>query len=80
MLHAGIGETHLNNLLSTLNPPQICHKSLKVCEVEIGSVMQSVANRSVEAALIKEKELAEKDLNVDRPAGIEVSSDAAWQK
>ena len=30
ILHTGIGETHLNNLLSTLNLPQITHRSLKV--------------------------------------------------
>ena len=29
MLHAGIGETHLNNLLCAMNIPRISHKSLK---------------------------------------------------
>lgn len=30
MLHAGIGEMHLNNLLCTLNLPQISHKVSKL--------------------------------------------------
>ena len=80
MIHAGAGVTHLNNFLSTLNLPQICHKSLKVREVEIGPVVQSFANKSVDAALIKEQELTQKELNIEGSVGIEVSSDAAWQK
>ena len=35
MLHAGIGERHLNNFLATLNLPQTSHMSLKKREVEI---------------------------------------------
>ena len=80
MIYAGIGVTHLNNFLSTLNLPQICHKSLKVREVEIGSVMQSFANKSIDAALVREQEITQKELNTEGPVGIEVSSDAAWQK
>ena len=80
MLHASIGETHLNNLLCTLNLPQISHKSLKVREVQIGSVMQDFANKSVDAALRKEQELTRTELNATGTVGIEVSSDAAWQK
>ena len=45
ILHAGIGDTHLNNLLSVSNLPQTSHKILKARETEIGSVMQTFANR-----------------------------------
>ena len=61
MLHAGIGEMYLNNLLCTLNLPQISHKSLKVREVKIGCVMQDFANKSVDAALRKEQELTQSE-------------------
>ena len=42
--------------------------------------MQSFADKSADAALVKEQELTQKELNIDQPLGIEVSSDAAWQK
>ena len=39
--------------------------------------MQSFANKSVDAALVKEQELTQKEVNIEVPVGIEVSSDAA---
>ena len=81
MLHAGIGEAHLNNLLSTFSLPQISPRIIKIREEEIGSVMQSFANTSVNHALIKEQELTSSQVSVDENIpGIEISSDAAWQK
>ena len=80
IIHAGMGESDLNNLLSTLNLPTISHKSLKKREIEIGSVMQKYANTSADAALIKEQELTQKDLKITESVGIEISSDVAWQK
>ena len=81
MLHAGIGETHLNNLLSTVNLPQISPRILKVREEEIGSAMQTFAKASVDSALMKEQELTNNAIHTgDRIPGIEISSDAAWQK
>ena len=81
MIHAGIGQSHLNNLLSTLNIPQISHTSLKDREEEIGAVIETFANNSVDAALMQEQELAAKEMHIeDRVPGIEISSDAAWQK
>ena len=55
MIHAGMGESDLNNLFSTLNLPTISHRSLKKREIEIGSVMQTHANASVDAALLRDK-------------------------
>ena len=60
MLHAGIGEAGLNNLLSTMNMSQITQRILKVREVEIGSVIETFANKSVNAALLKEQALTKK--------------------
>ena len=80
MLHADIGETHLNNLLSTLNLPRISHRTLKVREEKIGTVIQNFANKSVDAALKKEQELTGREKQFAETVGIEVSSDATWQK
>ena len=79
MLHAGIDKAGLNNLLSTMNMSQISHRILKVREIEIGSVIGTFANKSVNTVLLKEQVLTKKDLNVDGTVRIEVSSDAAWQ-
>ena len=80
MLHIGTGERGINNLLSTMNLSQPSQRNLMLREIEIGSVMQTFANKSVDAALIKEQTLTKKDLNAEGTVGIEVSSDAAWQK
>ena len=55
-------------------------KSLKQREVEIGTVIQAYADKSVDVALKKEQELTKKELNITGSVGIEVSSDTAWQK
>ena len=82
MLHAGIGEMHLNNLFATMNLPQISHTSLKKREDEIGSVLETFAKHSAESSLINEKELSEQkpDESATGSTGIDVSVDTAWQK
>ena len=80
MLHAGIGETHINNMLTTMNLPRIGHKSLKKRENEIGAVLEIFAKGLADSALETEKELTEKNHEVGGVAGIEVSIDSAWQK
>ena len=82
MLHAGIGETHLNNLFTTMNLPQITHRSLKKCENEIGPILESFAKQSAANALMQEKELSEKQAEESETGsfGINVSVDTAWQK
>ena len=82
MLHAGIGERHLNNLFATMNLPQISHTSLKKREDEIGSVLESFTRHSVESALSKEMELSEQNTEESTAGntGIDISVDTAWQK
>ena len=63
-----------------MNIPWISHKSLKQREKEIGTVIQAYADKSVDDALKKEQELTKKELNITGSVGVEVSSDAAWQK
>ena len=80
MLHAGIGHTHLTNLLTTMNLPDISHRSLRQQEDEIGTVLESYAKRSADSALLEEKELTEMNNKESEHIGIEVSVDSAWQK
>lgn len=66
MLHADIGETHPNNLLSAVNILQISHKSLKQREVEIGTIIQAYEDKSVDVALKTEQELTKKGTKYHR--------------
>lgn len=54
MLHAGIGESHVNNLLSALNVPGIHQKSLKRREREAGKGLEALTKKSVSDALVLE--------------------------
>ena len=54
MLHAGIGETHVNNLRKSMNVPPIHHKTLKRREREAGKGIETVANRLMAKALLEE--------------------------
>ena len=56
MLHAGVGETHVNNLLAAINVPFIHHKTLKRRERESGKGLESLARKTVENALREEIE------------------------
>ena len=58
MLHAGIGETHLNNFLTALDVPPICHKTLKKMERRFGVALETTAKRSCLRNLQKECELS----------------------
>ena len=42
-LNAGIGQTHLNSLLSCLDIPTINHVTFKAREREVGRALESVA-------------------------------------
>ena len=54
MLHAGIGESHVNNLFSTLNVPGIHQKSLKRRERGAGKGLEALTKKSVSDALVLE--------------------------
>ena len=59
-VHTGVGNTHLNNLLSTLNVPSMNSSTLKNREREAGKVIELVAKNSCQQIL-----------NLDREKGIE---------
>ena len=54
MLHAGIGETQLNNLLSTMNLHCIDHKSLNAREHDVDQVLKKHAEESEQTFLLEE--------------------------
>lgn len=60
MIHCGIGESHLNAIMSTINIPTINSKSLKQREREVGRGMEMVAGESVEDAMRREIEMTSK--------------------
>ncbi|XP_053407136.1 uncharacterized protein LOC123525512 [Mercenaria mercenaria] len=55
MIHAGIGETHMNGFLVTLGIPPIHHKTLKKHERKVGKVMEENARDSCARACEEEK-------------------------
>ncbi|XP_053383810.1 uncharacterized protein LOC123536329 [Mercenaria mercenaria] len=55
MIHAGIGETHMNGFLVTLGIPPIHHKTLKKHEQKVGKVMVENARDSCARACEEEK-------------------------
>ena len=54
MLHAGIGETQLNNLFSAMNLHCIDHKSLKARVHEVCQVLEKHAEESKQQFLLEE--------------------------
>lgn len=60
-MHAGIGWTHLNKILSCLNIPTINFKTYKKHEEEIGPLLEKVAKESCEAATQLERNLTIKN-------------------
>lgn len=62
MVHAGIGETQLNNLFSAMNVHCINHKTLKERENEIGKTIEDVVSVSEEKFLQEE---VSKSLSID---------------
>lgn len=62
MVHAGIGETQLNNLFAAMNVHCINHKTLKERENEIGKVIEDEVSVSEEKFLQEE---VSKSLSID---------------
>lgn len=54
-LHAGIGQTHINNVLSTSNIPTINSSTFKRREREVGKTIETVARASCQDSLRNEK-------------------------
>ncbi|CAB4007536.1 Hypothetical predicted protein, partial [Paramuricea clavata] len=82
-LHTGIGNTHLNNLLSTMNIPTMNHSTFKTREREVGKTVENVAQISCKENMNMEMNDAVVDgaePDVNGLIGIPVSYDMGWQK
>ena len=55
-LHAGIGQSHIKNLLSTLNKPSLGSCTFKQREREVGGAIEQVTKNSCQESLRMEKE------------------------
>ena len=77
-LHAGMGHTHVNHVLSTMNVPTISHSTYKTREREVGCCVEAVVKESCKKVICEEKKYnqIEKDGVVEMAA----SYDMGWQK
>jgi len=82
MLHVGIGPSHVNSLLTSINRPAIAENTLKARKREIGPVIEKVARESCETALQVEKTkwISAEANDGSETVGIGASYDAGWQK
>ena len=87
MLHAEIGPTHVNALLTSMNVPAVLENTLKAREREIGPVIESIAKSSCLKALETEKNYwvpentsQEPSSNIVNNVAIGASYDMGWQK
>ena len=51
MLDAGVGETHVNNILTALDIPPVSHKTLKKSERSVGAALEKKHEKAVESIL-----------------------------
>ena len=82
-LHTGIGNTHLNNLLSTMNIATMNHSTFKAREREVGKTVENVSQISCKENM--NMEMNDAVLDGAEPddnglIGIPVSYDMGWQK
>ena len=77
-LHAGMGHTHVNHLLSTLNVPTVSHTAYKAREREVGRCVEAVVQESCKNVICKEKENSQSE----RAGMVEMAAsyDMGWQK
>lgn len=82
-LHAGIGQTHINNLLATTNIPGLTNNTFKHREREVGLAVEKVAKKSCKQVINDEKIIAlsngiQSDEN--KVLSVACSFDMGWQK
>ena len=80
MLHAGIGPTHVNALLTSINIPAVGESTIKSREREVGPKIEEVAKESCVASLDQEKENWRQESTDKENVSIGVSYDMGWQK
>lgn len=78
MLHAGIGPSHVNALLTSINIPSVGQNTFKAREREVGPAIEEVAKASCEEAMEAEKECWRRE--TEEVVSIGASYDMGWQK
>ena len=78
MLHAGIGPSHVNALLTSINIPPVSQSTFKAREREVGPAIEELAKASCEEAMEVEKECWRKE--AEEVVSIGASYDMGWQK
>ena len=71
MIHAGLGATHVNNFLTSMNIPPVQPKLLKRREREVGPQIESTAKRACREAVTEERKSGD---------SVTASYDMGWQK
>lgn len=66
MIHAGIGETHMNAIFTTMGLPSISSKTLKKRERFIGPVIEETAQMSLQNACDEERIMTMSLLDYER--------------
>ena len=82
-LNAGIGQTHVNSLLSCLNIPSVNHVTFKAREREVGKAVESVAKASCMESCIEERKIAiaaGAEIDSQNLVGVTCWYDMGWQK
>ncbi|PFX19079.1 hypothetical protein AWC38_SpisGene16524 [Stylophora pistillata] len=79
MLHAGIGPTHVNELLSSINIPSLGESTLKAREREVGLQVEKLAKESCLKSLESERNMWKDDSEKEN-VEIGASYDMGWQK
>ena len=83
MIHAGVGPTHMNAILTSMNIPPIADSTLSRRSHEAGPAIETVARRSCEEAMEAERqaELTKQNAHDDgQNVDLSVSYDMGWQK
>ena len=82
-LHAGIGQSHMNNILACMNIPTINSNTFKQREREVGQAVEAIARKSCEEAtqLIRNELMTNTtECSADNLVSVPYSLDMGWQK
>lgn len=82
-LHAGIGQSHINNLLSTMNIPTMNSTIFKNKEREVGKAVEKIARASCQNSIERVREEAVRngiECEEDNLIPVSCSFDMGWQK
>ena len=79
MLHVGIGPTHVNESLSSINVPSLGESTLKDRKREVRPQIEKLAKESCLESLESERNLWKED-NEKENVAIGASFDMGWQK